>query len=297
MPSSTWVDPGTRVTEITEFFEGPQDVLFGCTYIPPQAPVGAVLVCSSLEIESVHSHRLEVLLARHLARRGVTVQRFHYRGAGHSRGEASRSTLETMRADAGAALRRLCQRAASDSLGVVGIRFGALVAAGALGFERPRPIALWQPVLQTSAYFRELLRIKRMQELRWGRQTQSPEEVADVLSQQGFVDVLGWPFYRSLYDETASLTDELGREPQHLLLVEFGSSGDLSGPNRVAIECWRERAHIVDTCMIAGKRDWWFGNTPPPPEESRPEVRPALDATAHWFQYALAHRCECPLPS
>ena len=51
--------------------------------------LGGVVACPSIYQDLFAGYRDEVLLARSLAARGIAVQRFHYRGAGHSDGDVA----------------------------------------------------------------------------------------------------------------------------------------------------------------------------------------------------------------
>jgi alpha/beta superfamily hydrolase len=135
--------PGTAHEEV-EFFGGP-DLVFGCRHTPEAPPVAGVVVCSPLPYGATTVYLPDARLGRHLARAGIVVQRFHYRGTGHSDGDPAAITLDTMADDARDALVHLRNQCGVGRVGVVGTAAGATVAA-LLARDLPgAPVALWRP--------------------------------------------------------------------------------------------------------------------------------------------------------
>ena len=106
------------------------------------------MICPSIYAEFIAGYRMDVSLARALASRGVAVQRFHYRGVGHSDGEAEETTFATMRDDALAAAERLLERTGVGGPAFLGTRFGGLVAASAAAEYPGCPLVLVDPTLE-----------------------------------------------------------------------------------------------------------------------------------------------------
>jgi alpha/beta superfamily hydrolase len=130
--------------EEVELFGGP-DLLFGCRHVPPIPATAGVVVCSPLPYGSGTVYLPDARLGRHLARAGIVAQRFHYRGTGHSDGDAAAITLDTMVEDARDALDHMRQRCGAENVGLVGVAAGATVAA-LLARDLPgAPVALWRP--------------------------------------------------------------------------------------------------------------------------------------------------------
>jgi hypothetical protein len=132
------------VREEVELFGG-LDLVFGCRHVPVDGAWAGVLVCSPLPYEVGAAHLPDARLARLLARSGVAVQRFHYRGTGHSDGDPAAVTLEAMVDDAREALQRLQDQAGVESVGFVGTAAGATVAALVARDVPGVPVALWRP--------------------------------------------------------------------------------------------------------------------------------------------------------
>jgi alpha/beta superfamily hydrolase len=135
-------DGGTH--EEVEFFGGP-DLVFGCRHVPNGIATAGVVVCSPLPYGAVTVYLPDARLGCHLARAGIVVQRFHYRGTGHSDGDPAAITLDTMADDARDALAHLRQRSGVERVAVVGTAAGATIAA-LVARELPgAPVALWRP--------------------------------------------------------------------------------------------------------------------------------------------------------
>lgn len=132
------------VREEVELFGG-LDLVFGCRHMPVDGAWAGVLVCSPLPYEVGAAHLPDARLARLLARSGVAVQRFHYRGTGHSDGDPAAVTLEAMADDAREALQRLQDQSGVETVGFVGTAAGATVAALVARDVPGVPVALWRP--------------------------------------------------------------------------------------------------------------------------------------------------------
>jgi alpha/beta superfamily hydrolase len=132
------------VREEVEFFSGP-DLVFGCRHIPLGGAVAGVVVCSPLPYQTGAAYLPDARLGRQLSRAGVVVQRFHYRGTGHSDGDPAGLTLDAMARDARDALAHLRHRCGVQQVGVVGTAAGAAVAALVARDLPGAPVALWEP--------------------------------------------------------------------------------------------------------------------------------------------------------
>lgn len=103
--------------------------------------------------ELPRTRKIQVNMARHLARRGLDVVRFDYHGTGLSAGDVV--TLSSARED----LRRvieLCMTRGARRVHLLGFRMGGYVALDEAPDEGR--VVLWEPVVDPRAYFEELLR-------------------------------------------------------------------------------------------------------------------------------------------
>jgi len=286
------VDHATRVDRHrgireTARFVGPEgDRVFTCLHEPLDPVRGAVLVCPSLHAEMASNYRREVLLSRRLAERGFAAMRFHYRGSGHSDRDSGFESIDTMREDAGAALRWLGEWAPAASVGVVGTRLGSAAAVAAVAAE-PAPIVLWEPVIDGARYVRETLRKQAFRDIAIGRRPAgSASDVRSELRERGEVDVLGYPISLPLHDAIALLRlDRLldAATPRPLLLLEIGTRAGVRPEyarvvERLNASGWTARAEVAE-----GSEAWWFAGEGWENEEEQPLSRALLDSTSSWF--------------
>jgi len=166
MGDVTRVDRRLGIVETLGFFGSGPLRMFGCTHAPQGRALGGVVICSPVLGEFLRNYRNEVMLARDLAVSGFAVQRFHYRGSGHSDGEWCDATFETMRDDAIVAAEWLKAATGVSDIAFVGTRWGALIAASAIPRFPMAPLVVIEPPLDCSRYFREVLRWRLMRELK-----------------------------------------------------------------------------------------------------------------------------------
>ncbi|MBL8604369.1 MAG: alpha/beta hydrolase [Myxococcales bacterium] len=144
-----------------DFFEGPAGPLFGVADDPPEgfegAPVGVVTVAPFME-ERQDTHELYRALGRHLAGRGVPTFRFDLRGTGDAHGAWDEATVEGWLDDIARAVSLHRERTGVREIALLGLRFGALLAAAAATRVGAARLALVQPVLKGSAYLMDVLR-------------------------------------------------------------------------------------------------------------------------------------------
>lgn len=140
------------------FFGNSSSPLYG-VYHPSekgQADLGVVL-CAPFGQEYMRSHRAMRQLASMLARAGIPVLRFDYYGTGDSAGEISESDTDRWIEDTHVAIEELKDTGNVDTVCVVGLRLGALVASYAcLTRKDVEHLVLWDPVISGEAYLEEL---------------------------------------------------------------------------------------------------------------------------------------------
>lgn len=262
--------------------------MFSALHRPDRAPSASALICSPLQAEQLRNYRREVLLARELARQGLAVQRFHYRGSGNSDGSPADMTFETMLEDARTAL-GLIQDRTDGAIALVGTRLGASVAA-IVGREiDASALAMWEPVADADRYFREIFRGRLVSELKHGdsRGGRSP---IDELRQDGQLDILGYaidlPLYESVIVRRAS--DDLAEVPPNVLLVQIGGPSSLRPDYRALATAWVAKGVSVLTHRLEGAEPWWFGSAPEIAGEEPDRAQELMEVTSAWILQAVA---------
>jgi pimeloyl-ACP methyl ester carboxylesterase len=164
--------------------------------------------------EKLWSHRVFVVFARALASRGIPVLRFDYTGAGDSSGDTAQASVGTYLDDLGAAVRVLAEKVPTATrIGVVGLRFGATLAAQFVERERASgasskvleaPLVLWDPILDGDGYIQELLRINLSTQLAvYGKVQESRDALVERIRQGGIANVEGYEIGLPLLESAA----------------------------------------------------------------------------------------------
>jgi hypothetical protein len=262
-----WGEPGQRV--------------FAAVTTPAVPPSGIAVLCPSLFSEHLAGYPQDVWLAEALAGAGLVSARLHYRGTGHSDGEAGDLDLDTMVEDVLATAARL----AGDGVPVVlvGTRLGALVAAGASTALGGAPVVLVEPCLDAGRFLAEVLRVRRMREVLAGvaRPVVAAEMVADLERGQ-VVDALGFPATARWWQSFAGrpLDTLLGDEPRpaYVVVPPSGARGDVEA----LAQGRADRGWPVEAVAAWDPHDWWLMKPRPAPDEER------LGAVVAWMAAAVA---------
>jgi pimeloyl-ACP methyl ester carboxylesterase len=131
--------------------------LFGA-YDPPQGAGGrGVVICHPWAREYLLAYTTLRHLARQLAARGFHALRFDYTGTGDSAGDESDAGQERWLADIGLAIDELKDVGRVAQVGLVGMRYGAALAAQAAAARKDvNRLVLWDPVFDGPAYLEQL---------------------------------------------------------------------------------------------------------------------------------------------
>lgn len=146
------------------YFGAPAKPLFGVYTAPGghQPPRGAVLLCYPFGPEYLRSHRALRELSHHLSLRGQHTLRFDYFGCGDSAGATEDGTMEQWLEDIAHAVDELREASGFRRVSLLGLRFGATLAALFAGRDRDiAKLVLWDPIVSGSAYLKELSRRNR----------------------------------------------------------------------------------------------------------------------------------------
>ncbi len=276
---------GTRV-DVGFIGSGPR--IFVALHTPPGALRAGVVICSPLHTAFSKNYRNEVVLARSLSRAGIAALRFHYRGQGHSDGDARDVTLTTLRRDAVEALGYLRAMTGLEEVGFMGCRLGGLVAAAAASERSAAPVALWDPVLDPAGYLREASRARVIGDLAGG--TPSQADPKERLRRDGYVDIHGYPIHLELAEslEGRTLLGELGDEPRPILLIQTARTPRIRPEYARFLE---DRARVgspVAVRPIVGEIAWWFRGVAADRERVDDLAADAVTQTCDWLAAQLS---------
>jgi len=169
--------------------------------------------CHPFAEEKLWTHRVFVSYARRLAAAGFTVLRFDFLGTGDSDGAFADSNLETCRADVGAAIGEVKRLSESAPVNLLGLRFGASVAA-LVADDHPdlRSLVMWAPIVDGNRYMQDLLRINIMTQMASYREVRQDRPALVASLEQGHtVNVDGYEMSPSMYAGASTLDLAQGR--------------------------------------------------------------------------------------
>jgi pimeloyl-ACP methyl ester carboxylesterase len=182
------------------------------------------LLCHSYGLEFLTLRRAERAMARGLARLGYPVLAFHQPGYGDSEGTLGSGTLDSHLRAVEEASRALAERASVRRIGLIGCRFGGLIAAAHATRGGVDRMVLVNPILRGRSFAREMIRDMHVVQLTpdQGGDHGSVSDSLVALQSHGIVDVLGYPIYRALADSLApiDLSTDLGLFDGDVLLVQ-----------------------------------------------------------------------------
>jgi hypothetical protein len=237
---------------------------FTALHLPAGDATRGLVVCPPLHIEATRTYRREHLLGWELARRGIAVQRFHYRGTGHSTGDLAEVDLDGLVEDALWAAERLRARADVHQVSVLGTRLGALVAARAAASLPGAGLVMWEPAIDIDRHLQEVFRARLLSDMRHGAVTgRTGAQLIAELEQASSLDVLGYPITARLRRSFLGVTLDavVPTDPRSILVVQLGRKPALRAELSAVVDGWRARGHEVATRAIVDPTGWWFGNS------------------------------------
>lgn len=137
------------------FFGSGDSPLYG-VYDEPRVTVDsprAVVACYPIAGEYMRAHRAFRQLSNFLTRAGAHVLRFDYTGTGDSFGQPDAGGIDGYVGDIRAACREMLELSSATSVTLVGLRFGATLAALSADVEEVvSHVALWDPIVDGKDY-------------------------------------------------------------------------------------------------------------------------------------------------
>lgn len=133
--------------------------LLGVHHAPAKSPRACgIALCYPIGQEYIRAHRAFRQLATRLSRAGFYTLRFDYFASGDSAGASDEATVDRWLSDVSDAIELLKRRDGVRRVALVGLRLGASLAALAAMERRDTAgVVLWEPVVDGSAYVRELM--------------------------------------------------------------------------------------------------------------------------------------------
>lgn len=164
--------------------------------------------CHPFAEEKLWAHRVFVSTARELARRGMPVLRFDYRGYGDSDGDFEQFTLADHVADIQAAIAELRNRAPDVTrVNLLGLRYGASLAVlAAVDNPTVERLVLWDPVVGMEQYLLDQLRSNlTTQMVLYGKVVTKREELVEQIRAGEFVNIDGYDVGNPFFDAACAI--------------------------------------------------------------------------------------------
>lgn len=194
-----------------------------------ESPVNGYVLCYPFAEERLWAQRVYVDFARELSRRGDPVLRFDYTGNGDSEGNFEEADVETWLSDIGCAIRMLKTMVPGlDGVGLVGLRFGATLAALAAERNDVARLILWDPIVDGNQYMQEILRSNLMTQTAIFKEIQKDRRMLiQDLMEGKTVNAEGYEIGRRLYEGISDirLNERNIRCEKDSLIVQIDSHG------------------------------------------------------------------------
>lgn len=236
-------------------FGGRGGPLFGAYHGPTRAATTsrAVLLCYPIGHEYFKAHRACRLLAGQLARSGAHVWRFDYFGTGDSAGRGDEGDIVRWVANIELAIRELKAASLLSHVSLVGLRFGASLAAIAAAKDPSvEHLVLWDPILDGSSYVDELMAVAVDE-----NGNRSPPGDTDLVS------VVGCPFNTRLREQirAVDLTQSLDAYSGEVLAV-VSTEDEGSEVDRLRVNS-AGKSRLAAHKLILGSPEWGALNQEP----------------------------------
>lgn len=286
--SGVLADHARGVRWETGFLTTPDGELFVSVHAPTSTVRGAFVICSPILAEAARNYRREVELADRLAGMGIVAARFHHLGAGHS-DDAGEITLDGLVADAQMVAAHVRERSSVDTVGLLGTRLGALVAARVHQDHSGAPVVLWDPAVDGAKYTRDLLRARLMTNLKSGATDGGISGLKAELEQGRTVEISGYALTPELYRSLkgVELAALLGTPSGPLSIQEMNGAGRTRREVEALIRQWSAAGHRTASAVVDVDEPWWFGAT------ARMDVQEGQTTAASLVSATVAFVDEC----
>ena len=227
------------------FFGPASHALYG-VYHPPtraRARESGVVLCYPAGQEYIRIHRAYRWLADQLAACGFHVLRFDYSGQGDSHGSFADARVSQWMDDVGTAVNELRVSVGVETVDLVGLRLGALIAAAVAPQHAVRRLVMWEPRAHGGVLHRELF---------------GDDPAARTLDEVGLVPRHGFAYAPAFLDELASFDPS-----QHLGGVATQQVAKLLVVNAEPVEGldamlsrYRAAGAAIEECLVDSPTNW-----------------------------------------
>lgn len=264
---------------------------FAVRYLPGPGtaprPVG-IVQCHSFGFEQVSFRGLETAFARWAVRHGYPVLYVQGQGYGDSDGQFEDVRVATHVRDVGVALDRAPELLGMGSQVVAGVRLGALAGVvAAVGRPDVAALVLWHPVGDPKAYLTRMFRARAASLVVAGLAPGNRPGFRELLERDGFVDVLGYPILRDLFEEAKvlPLDEAIRATPPAALVIEVAKGApdrEMAGLEAALRSAGTDVTHV----RIPPSRVEFAPAVPltVSPETLAPMFKKVIEVTAEWLR-------------
>lgn len=223
-----------------------------------------IVFCHPFAEEKLISHRIILNLARELTKEGAYCLRFDYMGHGDSDGNFEDSTIETRLSDIRCAVNYLSNRTAVKSISLLGVRFGATLAAlYNANNSKNNPLILIAPIVKGKSYIDQCLRSNLTTQMAIHKKIIQDRKalVSDLLAGK-IVNIDGYLLTQDLYEQInavnlLSLSSISGKK---ILIISINPLiKKIKSPSKDLIDLdqrYKSQGNNVQTLMVDGNAFW-----------------------------------------
>jgi alpha/beta superfamily hydrolase len=200
--------------------------LFGVLHEPGKGFRGpGYVLCYPFAEERLWAQRVYVDFARELVRRGNPVLRFDFMGNGDSERKFEDADVETFLSDIYCAMRMLKAKVPGlNCVGLIGLRFGATLAALAAERSDVSRLVLWDPIVDGNQYMQEILRSNLMTQTAIFKEIKKDRRIlVRDLMEGKTVNADGYEISRKMYEGISAirLSERVSRYDNPCLIVQI----------------------------------------------------------------------------
>lgn len=279
--------------EIPLFFKNKNYNLFGVLHEPDysaslQPPPSnlnrlGLVFCQPFAEEKLIAHRVMVNLARTLTAEGICCFRFDYMGHGDSDGNFEDSTTETRLSDIQCAVDFLRMRSGIEKVGLLGVRFGATLAA--LTYRTGARIdflILISPIVEGRSYIDQCLRSNLTTQLAMYRKiVKYRKQLINELMADQVVNIDGYLLTKTLYQEieAISLLTNALVAPKNVLIVQVSKKKNQPFDEKYEQLYRKYKGESEATELLNVKEDFFWTDT----KMYNPKAKNIQEALLGWL--------------